>query len=129
MKGEDEVGPAGSGERFVGPCLSLERPTKALESRENATGVRGRPVGHGRMLRGAEGNADEIRTCLGMLETISQDSKGKRFRPRDRLITRLSIGKHPWKVWNVGDPPTILFALGFHGEMHRPNILPSADAC
>src|SRR5688572_20602417 len=69
-------------------------------------------------LGSAEGNADEIGTGFPMLEAIGEDSKGEGLGVSDRLIARCAIGENALEVGDLGDPPTVVFAINFEGEMH-----------
>jgi len=130
VKGEDEVRPTITRERFVGTGLSLDLPANPVESGEHTRRARGRPIGHeGAALRSAERHADEIRAGLGMLQAIGKDAQGESLRARDGLVARLSVGEDAGEIGHLGDPAAVLFAIRLNGEMHNGKVVRSVDIC
>lgn len=69
---EHEVRPTIACEGLVRPGLTLQLPADSEQSREDTTCLGSGPSGH--ELRRAEGNANEVWTCFGLLEAIRQDA-------------------------------------------------------
>ena len=115
---EHVVGPSVAREGFVGTRLALDPPANAEERGEHTPGAGRRPGCHERNpfwreLGGAEGNADQIGPGLAVLEAIGEDTEGECLGVGNRFIARGPVGEDAFQVGNLGNPPTIVFAIDF----------------
>jgi len=53
-----------------------------------------------------------------MLEAVGKDAEGERLGVGNRLVARCTASQHALEIGDLGDPPTILFAVDFESEMH-----------
>lgn len=73
-----------------------------------------------------EGYGQQIGTGLSVLETVCEDTKGKRLGLRPRFVGRGAIGQNPWKIRYLGNPATVRFLLQVDLERHSHLVLRSS---
>jgi len=60
----------------------------------------------------------ELGRSFTVFEAVRKYAECKGLNPRGRLVTRLAVREYTRKLWDIGDPATVVFLLEFDSEVH-----------
>jgi hypothetical protein len=108
VKAEHEVPASRPDSASCVKCLfAASGPSRCAAARPR----RGAPSPRPRSSRGLEGDRQELRNRLTLLEALGQHAQRKSLHLRDGVRAGLTVGEHAGQGGDLGDPPPIDFLL------------------